>query len=40
MVAKEVMNLIYDRTGVKSSIMKFISIDYYTDGVSVLKYQE
>jgi transposase len=41
-MAKEVMNLIYERTGVKyhEVIMKFISTDYYIDGVSVLRYQK
>ena len=37
-MAKEVMNLIYERTQV--SIMKFISTDYYIDGISVLRYQK
>lgn len=32
------MNLMYERTGIKYH--EGISTDYYTDGVSVLKYQE
>jgi putative transposase len=36
-MAKEVMNLIYMKEQ-ESNIMKFTSIDYYIDGVSVLKY--
>ena len=38
-MAKEVMNLIYMKEQ-ESSIMKFISTDYYIDGVSVLRYQK
>jgi transposase len=38
-MAKEVMNLIYMKEQ-ESNIMKFTSIDYYIDGVSVLKYPE
>jgi transposase len=39
-MAKEVMNLIYEKEHEESNIMKFTSTDYYIDGVSVLKYPE
>jgi hypothetical protein len=37
-MVKEVMNLIYKRTGVKHHEVHIT--DYYTNGVSVLKYRE
>ena len=37
--AKEVMNIIYEKTGVRY-IMKYMSTDYCTSGNSVLRFQE